>query len=57
MRWALELRVGRRGVEGRSEIKVEPKRRGLRHNMSDLALETLEESREFGEDMVLIGLR
>ena len=41
----------------RSEMEVDPKRRGLRHDMSDLALETVEESRDFGEDIVLIGLR
>ena len=41
----------------RSEIEVDPKRRGLRHDMSDLALETVEESRAFGENLVLIGLR
>ena len=41
----------------RSEIEVDPKRRGLRHDVSDLALETVEESRAFGEDIVLVGLR
>ena len=41
----------------RSEIEVDPKRRDLRHDMSDLALETVEESRAFGEDIVLVGLR
>jgi hypothetical protein len=41
----------------RSEIEVDPKRRGLPHDMSYLALETVEESRAFGEDIVLIGLR
>ena len=45
--------------EERSEIEVDPKRRGLRHrhDMPDLALETVEESSAFGEDIVLIGLR
>jgi hypothetical protein len=33
----------------RSEIEVDPKRRCLRHDMSNLALETVEESRAFGE--------
>ena len=41
----------------RSEIEVDPKCRGLRHDVSDLALETAEESRAFGEDIVLVGLR
>ena len=39
----------------RSKIEVDPKRRGLRHDVSDLALETVEESRAFGEDIVLVG--
>ena len=41
----------------RSEIEVDPKCRGLRHDVSDLALETAEESCAFGEDIVLVGLR
>ena len=41
----------------RSEIEVNPKCRGLRHDVSDLALETVEESRAFGEDIVLVWLR
>jgi hypothetical protein len=41
----------------RSEIEVDPKRRGLRHDKSNLALETVEESRAFGEDIALIRLR
>jgi len=41
----------------RSEIEVDPKRRCLRHDMSNLALETIEESRVFGKGVVLIGLR
>ena len=41
----------------RSQIEVDPKRRGLRHDVSNLALETVEESSAFGEDIVLIGLR
>jgi len=40
-----------------SKIEVDPKRRGLRHVVTDLALETVEESRAFGDDIVLIGLR
>jgi len=44
------LRVGGRRVEGK--IEVAPKRSGLRHDMTDLALETVEESREFEEDIV-----
>jgi len=49
--WWERLRAYRRG-----KIEVDPKRRSLRHDMSDLALETVEESRAFGEDRVLIGL-
>jgi hypothetical protein len=44
----------------RSEIEVDPKCRGLRHDMTDLdyvALETVQESRAFGEEIALIGLR
>ena len=41
----------------RGEIEVDPKRRGLRHDTSDLALETVEESRTFAEDTVLVRLR
>jgi len=37
-----------RGDRG-SEIEVDPKRRGLRHDMSNLALETVEESRAFSD--------
>jgi len=50
-------RVARSRGDRRSEIEVDSKRRGLRHDMSDLALETVEESRAFGKDIVLIGLR
>jgi hypothetical protein len=57
----LGIRVSCRGARSRgdrrSKIEVDPKRRGLRYNMSDLASETVEESRAFGEDLVLIGLR
>ena len=35
-----------------SEIEVNAKRRVLRHDVSILALETVEESRAFGEDGV-----
>ena len=45
------------GGDRRSEMEVDPKCRGLRHDVSDLALETVEESRAFGEDIVLVGLR
>jgi len=55
------VRVACRGAQSRgdrrSENGVYPKRSGLRHEMSDLALETVEESRAFGENIVLIGLR
>ena len=48
--------VGARGGgERRGEIEVDPKRRSLRrslrHHMSHLALESVEESRAFGEDI------
>jgi len=39
----------------RSEIEVDPKRCCLCHDMSNLALEAVEKSRAFGEDIVLIG--
>jgi len=41
----------------RGKIEVDPKRRSLRHDVSDLALETVEKSRAFGEEIVLTGLR
>jgi len=48
----LGVRVGCRGTRSRrdrrSKIEVDPKRRGLRHDMSDLALETIEERRACG---------
>ena len=50
-------RGARSGGDRRSEIEVDPKRRCLRHDMSNLALETIEESRVFGKGVVLIGLR
>jgi len=47
----LDVRVACRGARSRgdrrSEIEVDPKSRGLRHDMSDHALETVEESRAF----------
>ena len=48
-----------RGARSRGDRRreVDPKRRGLRHDVSDLALETVEESRAFGEDIVLVRLR
>jgi hypothetical protein len=59
----LVVRVACRGARSRGdrrskiEAQVDPKRRGLRYDMSDLALEAVEESRAFGEEIVLIGLR
>ena len=50
-------RGARSSGDRRSKIEVDLKRRGLRHDMSDLALETVQESRAFGEDIVLIWLR
>jgi hypothetical protein len=44
MRWELELRAGGRGAEG---IEVDPKRRSLSHDESDLVLETVEERETF----------
>jgi hypothetical protein len=46
----VECRGARSRGDRRSEIEVDPKCRGLRHDMSDLALESVEESRAFGED-------
>ena len=43
------------GVEGRRLSY--PKRRSLGHDVSNLVLETIEESSAFGEDIVLVGLR
>ena len=57
----LGVRVACRGPRSRgdrrSKIEVEPKYSSLRHDMSDLVLLTVEESRAFGEDIVFIGLR
>ena len=46
----------RRGDCG-GQTHVDAQRRGLRHEVSDLTLEAIEESFAFGEDCVLIGLR
>ena len=47
----LGVRVACRGARSRgdrrSEIEVDPKRRGLRHDVSDLALETVKRSPSF----------
>ena len=40
----------------RLEVEVNAKRRSPGHDVSDLVLETLEESCAFGEDIVLVGL-
>jgi hypothetical protein len=57
----LGVRVACRGARSRgdrrSKVEVGTKRRSHRHDISDLALETVEESRSSGEDQVLIGLR
>jgi hypothetical protein len=49
---ALGVRVACRGAwslgDRRGKIEVDPKRRSLRHDVSDLVLETVEESRAFG---------
>ena len=54
----LGIRVACRGARSRgdrrSKIEVDPKRRGLRHDMSDLALETVEESRAFNSQWCLL---
>ena len=44
-----------RGTEG--TIEVNPKRRSLGHDVSNLVFETIEESCAFGEDIFLVGLR
>ena len=41
----------------RLEVEVNAKRRSPSHYVSDLVLETVEESCAFGEDIVLVGLR
>ena len=41
----------------RLEVEVNAKRRSPGHDVSDLVLETVEESRALGEDIVLVGLR
>ena len=41
----------------RLEVKVDSKRCGPCHDVSDLVLQTVEESCAFGEDIVLVGLR
>ena len=40
----------------RLEVEVNAKRRSPSHYVSDLVLETVEESCAFGEDIVLVGL-
>ena len=39
------------------EVEVNSKRGSPGHDVSDLVLETVEESRALGEDIVLVGLR
>ena len=51
MRWALELRAGGRGAEGTEGA------RSRLVDVSNLILVTVEKSRTFGEDIVLVGLR
>ena len=41
----------------RLEVEVNAKRRSPSHYVSNLVLETVEESCAFGEDIVLVGLR
>ena len=41
----------------RLEVEVNSKRRSPSHDVSNLVLETVEESCAFGEDIVLVGLR
>ena len=57
----LGVRVACRGARSRGDrrgkIEMDPKRRSLRHDTSNLVLETVGENRELGEDTVLIGLR
>ena len=54
------VRVAGRGArdrgDRRKEVEVNPKHRSLGHDMSNLVLETVEESCAFGEDRVLVGL-
>ena len=39
------------------EVEVNSKRGSPGHDVADLVLETVEESRALGEDIVLVGLR
>ena len=41
----------------RLEVEVNSKRRSPSHDVSNLVLETVEESCAFGEDIVLVGLK
>ena len=41
----------------RLKVEVNSKRGSPGHDVSDLVLETVEESRALGEDIVLVGLR
>ena len=54
------VRVAGRGAryrgDRRKEVEVDPKRRSYGHDVSNLVLETVEESCAFGEDRVLVGL-
>ena len=45
------------GRDGRREVQVDAHRRCLSHDVSDLALEAVEESCAFGVDCVRVGLR
>jgi hypothetical protein len=51
------VRGTRNRGDRREEIEVNPKRRSLGHDVSNLVLETIEEICTFGEDRVLVGLR
>ena len=47
----------RSGADRRDEVEVSPKCRSHGQDVSDLILETVEESCACGEDRVLVGLR
>ena len=55
------VRVEYRGARSRGSrkgmIEVGPKCRSHGHDVSDLVLEAVEESRAFGDDIILVGLR
>jgi len=52
-----DVRAGGRGAEGTEEVRWRLKHSSFRHDVSNFALEAVEEGRAFGEGIVLIELR